>query len=57
MGRIRYNYFKFTIVSMKYNPTVTYVIVNLVPDLVDDYWREFEQLVIDMDCMDASNVI
>jgi hypothetical protein len=42
---------------MKYNPTVTYVIVNLVPDLVDDYWREFEQLVIDMDCMDASNVI
>jgi hypothetical protein len=49
MGKIRYNYFKLTLASMKYNPTVTFVIINIVPDHpTEDYSIEFQQAITEL---------
>jgi hypothetical protein len=47
MGRIKYNYFKLTVASMKYNPNITFVLVNIVPDEAT-YYTHFQQVIRDM---------
>jgi hypothetical protein len=36
MGKINYEYIEFTIESMRYNPQVTYVLINIIEDNSDD---------------------
>jgi hypothetical protein len=47
MGRIKYNYFKLTIASMKYNPTVTFVLVNVIPEEAS-YHSHFQNVIQEM---------
>jgi hypothetical protein len=44
MGRIKYNYFKLTITSMKFNPNVTFVLINVIPEDAN-YWTHYQQVI------------
>lgn len=47
MGKIKYNYFRLTLASMKFNPQVTFVLINVVTDDAT-YWNHFSQVVQEM---------